>query len=303
MQLGRANYGAGVIDSHLVIAGGTYWILNAKRWTDRVDIYNVRLASWRSGPPLPVALGYGAASEVAPGRGISVFGGYDGVAMHREIWCLPSLTDTWHNVGELPVSRALASAATILGQTVILGGLDDVRDLRRGSDEVWIGTAGGKWRRSRPLPAGTRCLMASAVIGDTLFLFGGMRVRNDGQWTNLADSYRWDAAGDKWYPIAPLPHAARGLTATGTPDGSAIYLFGGNTSTSSRNVNQYLSDVWVYDIHSDTYRAETPLPYPLMLTDFFFLGNALVGAGGESMTGTISYGRSHRLLIGSRGIV
>lgn len=153
MDLGRANYAAGVIDNHLVIAGGSYWVLDTKRCTDRVDIYNVRLDSWHPGPRLPLALGYGAVTRIAPSRSILVLGGYDGVSMRREIWCLPSLADTWHYMGELPVSRCLASAATILGKTVFLGGVDDVRDLRRGSDEVCIGAIGGNGTVADRFPA------------------------------------------------------------------------------------------------------------------------------------------------------
>jgi hypothetical protein len=302
MPQGRASFAAGLLGDALVAAGGTFWRDGAKVWSDAVDLYDLGSGSWRAGPALPRPLAYGACA-CSP-AGLEVFGGHDGEHASRDTWILSPAGDRWRRSGSLPSERLHGRAETVDGRTYLLGGARAVADFRGAHADVLArdGAGSSRWTAEADLPGGSRLVMATAVVQGRIFVFGGLRATGTGLLHNLADAHSYDPASGRWTRIADLPQGARGVTAAAVED-RWIYLFGGNgASTDEENARApdhgYLRRVLVYDVESDLYVETTPLPRPAMLLEFFARKRAFYGAGGETMTDTLSYGRSHRLYIG-----
>jgi N-acetylneuraminic acid mutarotase len=264
MPQGRASFAGGLLGGKLVVAGGTYWHDGVKLWSDAVDLYDPAADTWRPGPALPHPLAY-AASACSEAGGLEVFGGHDGTGVALETWVLPDLAGAWRRSGLLPSSRLHGRAATLGARTYLLGGARSVADFR-------------------------------AAHGDVLARSGG-----SAEWTTEAE-HRYDPASKRWTRLADLPQGARGLTATVVGD-RWIYLFGGNTASTEEENRRppdhgYLRRVLVYDVETGGYTEATPLARPAMLLDFVLRQGVLYGAGGETMTDTVSFGRSHRLYVG-----
>ena len=60
MPIPVAGGAAGFVGDKLIYAGGTTWVNEVKQWLDQVHIYDPGADRWTAGPPLPVALAYGA---------------------------------------------------------------------------------------------------------------------------------------------------------------------------------------------------------------------------------------------------
>jgi hypothetical protein len=302
MPQGRASFAGGLVGGALVVAGGTYWRDGVKLWSDVVDLYDPAAGAWRPGPALPHPLAYAAVASAA-GSGLEVFGGHDGKDVALDTWVLPDPAGAWRRSGALPSSRLHGRAETLGGRTYLLGGARSVADFRAAHGDLLVRGAGSaEWTVEVELPGGPRLLMASAVARQTLYMFGGLRSNAAGVLENLPDAHRYDPSAKRWTRLADLPYGARGLTATVVSD-RWIYLFGGNTASTEEENRRapdhgYLRRVLVYDIEADRYTEATPLPRPAMLLDFVLSRGVLYGAGGETMTDTLSFGRSHRLYIG-----
>jgi hypothetical protein len=302
MPQGRASFAGGLLGGKLVVAGGTYWHDGVKLWSDAVDLYDPAADTWRPGPALPHPLAY-AASACSEAGGLEVFGGHDGTGVALETWVLPDLAGAWRRSGLLPSSRLHGRAATLGARTYLLGGARSVADFRAAHGDVLARSGGSaEWTTEAELPGGPRLLMASGVARGSLYMFGGLRSNAAGVLQNLADAHRYDPASKRWTRLADLPQGARGLTATVVGD-RWIYLFGGNTASTEEENRRppdhgYLRRVLVYDVETGGYTEATPLARPAMLLDFVLRQGVLYGAGGETMTDTVSFGRSHRLYVG-----
>ncbi len=101
-----------------------------------------------------------------------------------------------------------------------------------------------------------------------------------------------------WRRLRPLPQPNRGCSAVALDD-RHIYILGGYTASQQEAAGKppdfgFSPAVLVYDIAADRYHNATSLPVALMGIDFFVMGDALLGAGGEDRL----RGRSPRTLVG-----
>lgn len=204
---------AASLPDEVVYAGGTSWRTGAKEYLDDVHIYKWRGNSWRAGPKLPSSLAYGAC--VVTPAGLEILGGLDGNASTDKCWRLDHKKHAWLPSGVLPRDAVLARAAVVRNEVYLFGGAKDAADLTTCTAEVLTRDSSGKWHTVGLMPQGAVANAASAVIGNMVYLFGGVSMPAAGKVLNHADVLRFDAAEHTWRRLAPLPEPNRGETAVG----------------------------------------------------------------------------------------
>ncbi|MFN7924475.1 MAG: kelch repeat-containing protein [Bryobacteraceae bacterium] len=270
MLRSEAGCAAALLGGELVIAGGTTWEGGSKLFLRDVQIYSPATDAWHKGPDAPEPLAYGPfVQDVA---GLEVFGGTDGTKPSRNVWRLDAGKANWSRAGEAPTDFLMARAARVGDTVYVFGGSADAGDFTRASDTVWARN-GGAWREIGKLPAGRIVLSAAAVAKDRVYLFGGCVMPAAGQVVNRADAWEFHTGTRQWRRLRDLPVASRGPSAMALND-STILIFGGYGEG-------FLSDVWAYDIARDSYERLPSMPTSMIGIDFFRIGDAIVGAGGE----------------------
>lgn len=114
---GTGRYGAAI-----VAVGDEIFIISGRENTtnavgNRVDIYNVKTDSWRTGAPIPNPAYAPAVSVVE--NNIYIFDGYD----INRMQIYDTASDAWSDGGALDFSVFAASAVTIDKKIYIMGGV------------------------------------------------------------------------------------------------------------------------------------------------------------------------------------
>jgi N-acetylneuraminic acid mutarotase len=158
----------------------------------------------------------------------------------------------WHLARPLPEPRFEASAATVGGRIYYLGGID-LATGDRDTDRVDIyDPATDSWAPGPALPAdGGKNHLATAVVGDTLYVLGGFNVDAVGGLHGNARTWALDAAG--WHSRADQPIARGGATAELI--GERIFVAGGGP-----NELQSVTDLWAYDPRTDSWSTQAAMP-------------------------------------------
>lgn len=113
-----------------------------------------------------------------------------------------------------------------------------------------------QWNTVAPSPI-ARTEAQGAVVNGKLYLFGGY-INTTYTPTRRADVY--DPTNNTWTQITDLP---KGLTHSGTAvDGTHIYLAGGYPAKSTGGQSFATTDVWKYNVETNTWSSMPPLPEP-----------------------------------------
>ncbi len=156
----------------------------------------------------------------------------------------------WQAGANLPEARSDAACATFHGSVYTFGGGQQ----GAATGDIWRLNA-NKWTRvARTIPE-RRLYAAAAVIGDTIYVIGGLS--KPGDYSSAANTvWRWrpNAPAAAWENIAPLPGPARVSHAVAALGGK-LYVFGGVTMDGAALRN--LDDAYVY---SPADRKWTTLP-------------------------------------------
>ena len=269
LVLPRGGYSAAVYQEGILVVGGAYWREGEKLWTDRVDFYDPETETWSQRPSLPEPLGYGGMVRI--GEELYLLGGGNGPQPQRKVF---KLTEAgWSAVGENPAPRYMASV-TAVGTTIYqVAGSLSMTDLDRCSDEVWsLDVATGDWQRLAPIPGAPRMIHAAAVLGSSVYVFGGSTKEPGRPLQNLDEAFRFDTESGQWTPLGPTPVAARAWWAE--PVGELIYLSGGYGRS-------FQGTVYEYDPSGDTYTLVSSFEPGLADTEFLHLDGAFYGISGE----------------------
>ena len=264
----------GVVDSRIVVVGGTNWEGGTKHWLRSVHEYDPARRLWTKRPDLregPVA--YGVAIQT--GEGFRFIGGSDGTKALKAIGTIEGARIHFASVPELPSALVLAVGGAIGGSYVIVGGTDDAANVGGVQQTTYIlELAGQQWtaRRMADYPGKPVAVLASAVIGDELFVFGGMNADPAGTVFNTTDAFAFSATRNSWRKLQPLAVATRGMSAVSL-DEQNIYLAGGFTEA-------FTTEAFFYDTKANTYRPAKPLPYAAMVT-LVRSGDYVYCVGGE----------------------
>lgn len=261
MLRAQAGGAAMLVGRTMVIAGGTTWENGEKLWLRDVQLFDTQSGVWRKGPELPEAQAYG------PSAGLEIFSG------SRTIWRLDSQLRGWSKAGETPGVHLLGRAVRVGERVLLFGGCKDVVDLTTCTDSVWLRERDGDgWREVAKLPAGKVALSASAMLGRTVYLFGGCSMPEPGKVLNHAEAFAFDTDTFAFRRLRDLPAPNRGLTAAAVH--GRVLLFGGYAT-------EFVADVFAYDPASDTYTRETLMPLAMSSAEFVVDGSRLIAAGGE----------------------
>ena len=222
-------------------------------------------AGWREEPGLPAARDESRA--VALGGLIYLAGGTARLLEYGRPSGVPGVREhvRAQSVDELlrfdPVSRRFERLApmperlnhvvlvTHGGRIYVVGGLGDLlfgADVRRAMFEY--DPAADRWRAMPSMPT-ARGAASGAVIGDALFVAGGMGA--GGEVLDVVE--RFDFRTRRWERVADMPSARE--HAAGAVAGGRMYVLGGRTLRSDS-----IDVVEVYDPAEDRWRRAAPMP-------------------------------------------
>jgi N-acetylneuraminic acid mutarotase len=151
----------------------------------------------------------------------------------------------------------LLSGGLIGERMYFVGGTDDAANLVGVTQAAYSLEKCGLTRLA-DYPGKPFATAASAVVGNELFVFGGMNYDAEAKLSvNSAEAYAFSPEKNVWRKLKPLAVPARGLTAV-TLDESHIYIAGGYR-------DDFTAEAVIYDVKSDSYRKALSLPYAAMV--------------------------------------
>lgn len=269
----NGGFACAVVGDRLVLAGGTNWVNEEKRWLDTVRVFDPATRTWSQAERLPFAAAYGVAGG-ADGA-LWLAGGSDGTGAHDTLLRVSDGSAAPRTVA-LPTGTGavLAAGGVHEGSLILAGGVPDPAQLTGAHTRVQrLRLSDGRVERLPDLPGPGRFTAAGAVAANQLFVFGGAEWTDDTV-RNRDDAYALDLRNPRaWRTLQPLPAAVRGLTAVALDD-RHLYLAGGYRT------DAFTAEAWIYDLESDRYTPAPALPFAAMTT-LVVCGDFLYCLGGE----------------------
>ena len=178
-------------------------------------------------------------------------------------------------VQNLPDRLILTTGGDVKGKILVVGGTADPVTFEGISNATYAVVSGDPWSvvRLADYPGKPFATAASAVVGEELFVFGGMNYDTEGKLpVNSAEAYAFSPEKNVWRKLTPLAAPTRGLTAV-TLDENHIYIAGGYRE-------DFTAEAVIYDVKADSYRKAIPLPYAAMV-GLVKMGDHVYCLGGE----------------------
>ena len=269
----RAGYMAGVIHKQFVIAGGSYWEGNQKRWVNAVHIFDPARNTWTEAAPLPEARS--DAANVSYEDVLYLFGGGAEGSVRRD--ALMFRDGKWSPIpsAELPEPRLYAVAVVCRGMIYLLGGMPKAGDYTSVSNAFWVWdprSPEAGWKILDPVPGPGLITHAMVEVSGKIYVLGGAKP-GGADVVNVRTVYEFDPERGKWTRLPDLPIERRCWW--GVESAGKILLIGGYTTT-------YEREVFAYTLGSRALEDLAPLPHGLCDAKFFRIGNSIIGTGGEA---------------------
>ncbi len=237
---GYAGSYAGVHNGALIVTGGAnfpekpLWEGGPKRWTDRVFVLPAGSDTWVESAPLPKPLGYGATATLP--EGVMLIGGSNAGGAVADCYLLTwdGSTVTCRELPSLPTTLT-GHAATVMGGKVYVQGGSIAPGEQDAESRMWVyDPAAAVWSEAPALPARGRFLQQMATSADTIYVLGGIGLKDgeDGRKVRdmLTEAWSYNEFGG-WEQLPDLPHfCAAGPTPAPVINGR-IYLLGGDDAT------------------------------------------------------------------------
>lgn len=237
---GYAGSYAGVSNGALIVTGGAnfpekpLWEGGPKRWTDRVFVMPAGSDSWVESTPLPKPLGYGATATLP--QGVMLIGGSNANGTVADCYLLTWDGSSVHCKELPPLPTTLTGhAAAVMGGKVYVQGGSVAPGEQDAESRMWVyDPAAETWTEAPALPARGRFLQQMATVGDSIYVLGGIGLKDGEAGRKVRDmlTEAWsysEAAG--WQQLPELPHfCAAGPTPAPVINGR-IYLLGGDDAT------------------------------------------------------------------------
>ena len=237
---GFAGSYAGVSNGALIVCGGAnfpekpLWEGGPKRWTDRVYVMPEPGDGWRDATPLPKPMGYGATASLP--QGMMLIGGCNAEGTYADCYLLTYADGdvACRAVAPLPVPLTGHTAAVMGGKVYVQGG-----SLRPGEQDaesrLWVyDPAADTWSEGPALPGRGRFLQQMATIGHTIYVLGGIGLKDgeDGKMQRDMLTEAWSYSAETgWRRLAHLPHFCAAAPTPAPVIGGKIYLLGGDDAT------------------------------------------------------------------------
>jgi N-acetylneuraminic acid mutarotase len=249
---------------------------------------------WRAGPPLPgkrdelravsigddVYFGGGTARLVEYGRPSRVEGVREHVRAQSvdEFFRFDPDTGRYERLAPMPERLNHHAMAAWGGKIYVIGGMGDLlfgADTRR--DAFVYDPATDRWSDLPPMPT-RRGATASAVIGDTLYVAGGMT--QGGRLSNALEAF--DFRTQRWRRLADLPTPREHMIGVAVDE--AFYVAGGRSLT-----DDSLSVVERYEPETDRWTRVAPMPQEAgSLEGATVDGYALIVGGDDDREGWVT---------------
>lgn len=201
-----------------------------------------------------------------------VVGGIDdGFTIRSAVWAYDIAAGTWTATAPMPMPMHHANVATSGGALYVLGGLQDSAFRETGLSWAYDPDA-DEWTEVAPMDADqARGAAAMGVIGDTIYLAGGLR---GGASVTLVSSYH--PASDTWeHDLAPLPEARDHLV--GAAVDGVFYAISGRRG----GIAGVKGRVDAYDPGLDSWSERAPIPTPRGGMAAGVVAGHILVAGGE----------------------
>ena len=296
---GYAGSYAGVHAGLLLVAGGAnfpekpLWEGGPKRWTDRVFALESEGGAWREMEPLPKPLGYGAAVSLP--RGVMLIGGSNAEeGAVRDCYLLSSEGSTLQcrPLAPLPVPLT-GHAAVLMGDKVYVFGGSHAVGEQDAQSELWVyDPAANTWQAGLPLPGRGRFLHQMAAVGDTLYVLGGIGLKDaaDGRQARDMLTEAWsysEAAG--WHRLSDLPRYCAAAPTPAPVLGGRVYLLGGDDATITGYTPQthpgFHSASLCYSPADDTWEEAGPVAAARAVLPCAMWGESAIIVNGEQRPG------------------
>ncbi|MCG7536577.1 kelch repeat-containing protein [Pseudoalteromonas sp. OOF1S-7] len=221
-------------------------------------------ARWTKAPTLPAARHH--LGMVSNQHFLYAIGGFTGARdnawqIQSSVFRLDGNMQAWRNAPSLPIPLAESVYASVGKNIHVIGGKTTSRGSGKNidTDAHYVLVNNAYWRKVKSASV-ARNSAASAVIGHKIFVIGGRTSGKEG--VNLSHAEVYNTKTDSWSPIAPLPVASAGLSAS-VLDGKIIVsggeVFGPNGDWQA---GKALDHVWAYDPQTDLWQALPNLPQP-----------------------------------------
>ncbi len=229
--------------------------------------------AWEPLSPLPDAEGFAAPFAGVHGDALIVAGGanfpgkkpWEGgtKVWHDTVFVLENKTGKWKSVGRLPTPRGYGMSLTMKNGIVCLGGSDASRHY----DDCFLLRWNGRKLITEELPRLPKpCAnMCGALIGDTIFIAGGIESPTATTASNTFWSLDLNNLAVGWRTLEPWPGSGRMLAVAGAQGGS-FYLFGGAGLKPGKNGQP--ERIWLRDAYcftpGDGWKRIPDLPRPVV---------------------------------------
>ena len=215
-----ANLTAAALGSRVYVAGGSAPVAGAEQEfaiSDRVYALDPSQDAWQEIGLLPSPLA--GAVMVSSGNSLYVLGGWDGTAMHDEVWrTQPGLEGSlrWELVTRLNTPSAFLGAAIGGNKLYAIGGYDGQRAL---AETAAFDLTASEWERLPPMST-ARSGLTAVYDGMAVFALGG-------GWTKAVDTHeRYDAFAGQWSNF-PSPFRGEWRHLAAASQDGRIWLIGG----------------------------------------------------------------------------
>lgn len=268
MPTPRSGAAAVAANGRLYVIGGQ----QGSKFLTTNESLDVATGVWTAEPPVRLARSFSATNAaVIDGTVYLVDGNPRGYCTNAAD-AFDSRTHAWRLLPAAPVARCHAAVLAANGAVYALGGWNTSSTVHYVSVDRYDPRS-NQWRSDVFLPR-ARGAMAAGVIGTTIVLVGGWS--SDDPRTTSVD--RYDVASGRWSSGARIP-APRQAAASAVL-GSRLYVVGGMVEVNGRQVPTAL--VESYDLLTDTWRREPPLPVAVGYAAAATVGDAIYVAGGVS---------------------
>jgi hypothetical protein len=238
-------------DGKIILVGGTNWREGKKYWLSKRRLFDPTTKTWSIDPMVNVTVAY--AVPMQSERGFTFTGGFDGTKARN------------------PRVGALAAGGAGPGFRVVVGGTDDPSNISGVTNKTWLFSK--QPRQVADYPDKPFAVAANVVLGNELFVFGGMNYDSDAKLPRNTDvAYAFSPEKNAWRSLKRLSWAVRGSTAV-TLDDNHVYIAGGYRE-------DFTAEAVIYDVKADSYRKALSLPYAAMV-GLVRMGDHVYCLGGE----------------------
>jgi N-acetylneuraminic acid mutarotase len=218
-HVGMSSY-----NGKLYAVGGTH----VNGYSNKLFIYDPSVNKWHEGKSMPAAR-TALTVNFIEGKLYAV-GGVDDVhnVLNTNLVYDPQ-NNSWTQKAPMPTARHHLTSSVVDGKLYVIGGRllgDGIprpinEALSNLNDNEMYDPVKDTWTKLEQMPT-KRSGLASASIGDYIYVFGGQKVNG-----TLENNERFDTKKNTWTTELPLPTARLGLKAVAFDN--AIYVIGGKT--------------------------------------------------------------------------